>query len=127
MTTTMPKGTRVMLVARGNINAVLPIAAAAFTDVPVSGLAQMAAQAIIKLQATEPGRASTPVEINDTPLALKLGDRDKPLEPHLPLSMQTEGRWEFRDVPVQAQSDTTARLPVCWFDLIDAKRETIAA
>lgn len=121
----IPAGTRAMLIRRGNMEAVLPIAADTFTDRPVSTVAALVAMAFVRLQAAMPERPSDPIRLDDTPLALRIVGRDAALEPSLPLSMQTEGLWELRDLPVQAQSDLTARLPVCAFELVDVARPNV--
>lgn len=122
---TLVPGTRLMQVQRGNIGVALPITPAAFERTPVGELAGVVAAWMFGEQQKQAGRADEPIRLDDTPLALRLPDRDKPLNPDLPLGAQTEGRWHYRDVPVQAQTAATARLPVCQFDLIDVERPAI--
>lgn len=121
----IPAGTRAMLVRRGNMEAVLPIAASVFTDEAASTVAATAVVSFIRQQQASPGRATDPIRIDDTPVALRVIGRDAVLEPDLPLSMQTEGLWEIRELPVQGQSDVTARLPVCAFEVVDVQRPSV--
>lgn len=121
----IPAGTRAMLVRRGDMEVVLPIAADTFTDRPASAIAQLVATSFLRLQAEAPDRASQPIVLDDTPLALRVVGRDSALEAHLPLSLQTEGLWDIRELPVQAQTDYTARLPVCVFELVDVARPSV--
>jgi hypothetical protein len=119
------QGPRTMLVRRGNMEVVYALDHGVFTGVPVNFLASRFAEAFIQQQRSAPSRASQPIRLDETPLALRVIGRDSPLEPSLPLSMQTEGLWEIRELPVQAQSDATARLPVCAFELIDVERPSV--
>jgi hypothetical protein len=121
----VPAGARVMLVRRGNMETVLPIDRDVFTGHPASSVAQLIAITFVRLQAEAPDRCTEPIRLDDTPLALRVIGRDSALEPHLPLSIQTDGLWEIRELPVTAQSDITARLPVCAFELIDVQRPSI--
>lgn len=121
----IPAGTRAMLVRRGNMEVVLPVSADAFMGAPTSLFVSSVLPGMIRQQATSPARASDPIRIDDTPVALRVIGRDSALHPDLPLSIQTEGLWEIRELPVQAQSDVTARLPVCAFELVDVERPSV--
>lgn len=123
--TTVPKGTRVLHVKRGNLELVFPIHDAAARNLQVSELAMVIVRTMQREQVMSPGRASEPIIDSPTPLALRLVGRDSPLDPARPLLAQTEGKWTFKDLPVQGQSDATARLPVCEFDLIDLAPERV--
>lgn len=123
--TEVPAGTRAMLVRRGNIEVVLPISSDTFMGAPTSTLVATVLPGIIRRQHENPGRASDPIRIDDTPVALRVIGRDSALYPHLPLSMQTEGLWEIRELPIQGQTDATARVPVCAFELVDVERPSV--
>lgn len=121
----VPAGTRAMLVRRGNMEVVLPIAADTFMGAPTSTIVATVLPGLIERQRENPGRATDPIKIDQTPVALRVIGRDSALHPDLPLSLQTEGLWEIRKLPVQAQSDATARLPVCAFELVDVERPSV--
>jgi hypothetical protein len=121
----IPPGTRAILVRRGNMEVVLPIEPGVFTDAPAAVIATTVAAAFIRQQIASTGRSTEPIRLDETQLALRVIGRDGALHPDLPLSMQTEGLWEIRELPVQAQSDVTARLPVCAFELIDVERPSV--
>lgn len=123
----VPPGTRAILIRRGNMETVLPIAADVYTDQPAWTVAKLAVMAFEQLQASAPDRPSDPIRADETQYALRVIGRDSALEPSLPLSMQTEGLWEIRELPMQAQSDFTARLPVCAFEMVDVARPSILA
>jgi hypothetical protein len=118
----IPPGTRAILARRGNMEVVLPIAPGVFTDAPAAVVATTLAASLIRQQLASNGRATEPIRLDETQLALRVIGRDGALDPDLPLSIQTEGLWEIRELPTQAQSDVTARLPVCTFELIDVER-----
>jgi hypothetical protein len=121
----IPPGARAMLIRRGNMEAVLPIAGDVFTDQPAWTVAKLAVMTFEQLQGSAPDRPSNPIQADGTQYALRVIDRDSALEPSLPLSMQTEGLWEIRELPIQAQGDFTTRLPVCAFELVDIARPSI--
>lgn len=121
----VPAGTRALLIRRGNMEVVLPIAADTFMGAPTSTIVATVLPGLIKQQLESSGRATDPIKIDETPVALRVIGRDAALYPDLPLSMQTEGLWEIRDLPIQGQSDATARLPVCAFELVDAERPSV--
>jgi hypothetical protein len=122
---TIPPGTRAMLIRRGNMEIVHPIEDSVYRNLPTAGLVSYLLPAFVRQQVSAPGRASDPLELDDTPVGLRVIGRDSPLIPELPLSMQTEGLWEIRELPVQAQNEATARLPVCAFELIDIERPSL--
>lgn len=119
------KGARVMHVQRGNLELVMPIRADAFAAIPVHELAMLIAKTMLRQQNAAPGQATAPIPVDDTPLALRVNGRERLLDPDLSLREQTEGRWEWRDLPVQGQTEQTARLPVCEFELVDVDRPRI--
>lgn len=114
------KGSRVMHVIRGNLGVVLPVHPEAFRKSPVRDLAQLVVQEMERQQAAAPGRAAAPITSDGTRYALRLNGRDEALHPLLPLRGQAEGHWEWKDLPVAGQTEQTARLPVCEFELVDA-------
>lgn len=118
-------GTRAILVRRGNMEIVHPLSDSVFRTLPASALVGFLLPAFWRQQMTAPARATDPIEINDTPMGLRVLGRDAPLMPDLPLSIQTEGLWEIRELPIQAQNDVTARLPVCAFELINLERPSV--
>ena len=113
---------RVLHVKRGNQEAVLPVTGDAARELPVAELATVVAKEMLRGQLRDPGRATKPIPMDGTPLALRVNGRDTALAPDLPLLVQTAGCWSDRDLPVQGQTDATARLPVCEVELIDAQR-----
>lgn len=115
----------VMHVERGNMRVVLPVHAIHAISTRVHVLAELVAGAFIEAQRSAPGRADEPVPEDERRIGLKLRGRDELLNPDRPLLPQTEGYWRIEDVPVQAQGEATARLPVGAFVLIDVARDTI--
>lgn len=75
----------VLHVNRGNQGVVFPIGEGAANDVDVRFLAGMIARTFASEQAANPGRASHPIDANDTPLALRLHGRDEALIPTMAL------------------------------------------
>lgn len=112
----------VLHVNRGNLGVVMPITDDTARRMPVGELTGYVTAAILRATIMEPGRTSDPVPADETPVALRLADRDTPLVPRLPLLAQTEGKWTDKDIPVEGQTEATARLPVCEFELIDMQR-----
>lgn len=125
MSAEIPKGSRVMHVKRGNVEVVVPIRRDAFAWLPAHEIAALVVKTVVRLQAQAPDRATEPIRMDDTLIALRVAGRERVLDPNLSLREQTEGRWEYRDLPIQGQADATARLPVCQFELVDVERPVL--
>jgi hypothetical protein len=116
---------RVLHVHRGEMRIDWPVPEVVLREVPVSALAEAIVTAALRLQLVEPERATEPLPLDDTPLALRVAGRDTALLPHLPLLMQTAGLWTDADLPVQGQSERTARLPVIALQLVNEPRSAV--
>lgn len=116
---------RVLHVKRGNQEAVMPVTGAAAAHLPVGELATVIAKEMLRGQMREPGRATDPIRIDDTPMALRVHGRDEALAPDMPLLIQTAGCWTHKELSVQGQTDATTRLPVCEFELVDVERPAL--
>lgn len=121
----MPKGSRVMHIKRGNLELVFPINLQGFASVPAYELAEAIVPTMLREQLLAPGRADEPIPQDGTQLALRVHGRDEALDPNLSLREQTEGCWAIRELPLQAQGESTARLPVCEFELVNVQRPAI--
>lgn len=116
-------GAVVLHIERGELRVVMPLTAGAAMFTPVAELAQIAAIEMVKQQEANPGRNSDPIELDDTPLALRPRGADEPLNPAKPILEQTPGHWRAEDLPLEHGG--TARLPVGAFELIDLRRRRI--
>lgn len=121
MTTSLPKGTYVIVIRRGSaMRASFPFMQYALSSITAPELASLAVQTFMDLQMSAPGRADMPITSKTGAMALALPGADGPLDRFVPLWSQLAGTWvQFDHAIMDEVAPYMQELPATVLSLID--------
>lgn len=115
----VPKGTYIIVINRGDMQALFPIQKDDLLQIKGAHMATAAVMQFLQLQAMTPRKAVIPVDSKSRQqMALQYLNGEY-LRADISLASQFEGKWQHEEVPEQFRSEYTGQAPFIELNLVD--------